>query len=236
MLALNLVRENSFWYSCDFNHIFRFIKSGAMAARINQQNMKLNIGKISRKISDLELQRKKIYENVLQLKQAREKLIIKLRTIPDEKKSSEQSINVTLNPEIVTFASDESDPLPSDENSLHASKPRVAWTLMAEWGYGHDGFHGHQEPEKWMVGVFSSREIAISKVEMVMEEIFMVGDEWRAIFEIQDNSKKGGEGVIMTAEADDSPSYTISLYKAAMDEVQPKEGGKNYISDEEDDY
>ena len=110
-------------------------------------------------------------------------------------------------------------------------KPRISWTLMAEWG---DGYHG---PEKWMVGVFSSRESAISKVKMVMEEITDVKqDEWREIFEIQDNIKKGGEGVIMAAQAHDSTrSYTISLYKAVMDEVQPKDGIDNYNSDEESD-
>jgi len=46
--------------------------------------VKLNIGKISRKISDLKVQRRKLSENIGQLRQARDRLICKLRSIPSE--------------------------------------------------------------------------------------------------------------------------------------------------------
>ena len=55
-----------------------------MVAVLNRHSVKLNIGKLSRKISDLELQRRKIFENIGQLKQARDKLICKLRSLPPE--------------------------------------------------------------------------------------------------------------------------------------------------------
>jgi len=66
----------------------------------NPNNMKLNIGKINVKISGLELQRKKIFENIIQLKRARDKLISELRTYnvnqgPNEKSKHDISENST---------------------------------------------------------------------------------------------------------------------------------------------
>jgi len=59
-----------------------------MVAVVNRHSVKLNIGKISRKISDLEVQRKKLSENIGQLRQARDRLICKLRSIPSESKTN----------------------------------------------------------------------------------------------------------------------------------------------------
>ena len=71
-----------------------WFQPAAMVAVISRQSIKLNIGKISKKVSDLELQRKKIYENIVQLKQARDRLIIKLRNIPAAEKARERHIEV----------------------------------------------------------------------------------------------------------------------------------------------
>jgi hypothetical protein len=43
---------------------------------------------------------------------------------------------------------------------------------------------------------------------MVMEEITWVGKEWKEMFEVENNIRKGGDGVILQASADDSPTYT----------------------------
>ena len=67
---------------------------------------------------------------------------------------------------VAESTSSKSSAAQDEEKAL--KKPEVAWTMMAEWGYGGgDGFHGYQEPEKKIVGIFSSREKAISKVNMV---------------------------------------------------------------------
>ena len=79
-----------------------------MVAAISRQSIKLNIGKISKTISDLELQRKKIYENIVQLKQARDRLIIQLRNIPAAEKARERHIKV----EDVKAGT---DPFPTDD-------------------------------------------------------------------------------------------------------------------------
>jgi len=55
-----------------------------MAVILNRHSVKLNIGKLSKKISDLEVQRRKIFENIAQLKEARDRLIFKLRSLPPE--------------------------------------------------------------------------------------------------------------------------------------------------------
>ena len=100
--------------------------------------------------------------------------------------------------------------------------PIEVWTLTAEWGYDGDDFHNDQDQEKWMVGTFSSRMKAISNVDMVMEKITGVGKEWKELFDIDDKICKGGEGVILTAEGDDDPTYTIKLHKTILDQVQVK--------------
>ena len=53
-------------------------------------------------------------------------------------------------------------------------------------------------------------------MDMVMEKITGVGKEWKELFEIDDKISKGGEGVILTAESDDDPTYTIKLHKTIM--------------------
>eukprot|EP00092_Neocalanus_flemingeri_P041848 GFUD01045581.1.p1 GENE.GFUD01045581.1~~GFUD01045581.1.p1 ORF type:complete len:350 (-),score=103.36 GFUD01045581.1:75-1124(-) len=59
-------------------------------------NIKLNIGKINKKISGLEVQKNHICGNILQLKQARDKLILTLRTVPQSDQiATEPSIHFT---------------------------------------------------------------------------------------------------------------------------------------------
>ena len=101
-------------------------------------------------------------------------------------------------------------------------KPHVSWIMRAEWGYHPDGFHSYQEPEAKTIGVFSSREKAISNVNKVMEKITGFGEEWKEYLgeaEVLDNSKKGGEGILLRVSYPDNPTYTIFLNKAVMDEL-----------------
>merc|ERR1712129_288528 len=97
----------------------------------------------------------------------------------------------------------------SKQKEKATENPREVWTLQAEWGYGADGFHSYSEPEKWMVGTFSSRVKAISNVDMVMEKITGMGKEWKDTFEVDDNRKKV-EGIILSAYADDTVLATLS--------------------------
>ena len=121
----------------------------------------------------------------------------------------------------------------SKQKEKATENPQEVWTLQAEWGYGADGFHSYSEPEKWMVGTFSSRVKAISNVDMVMEKITGMGKEWKDIFKVDDNRKKV-EGIILSAYADDSPSYTISLHKTVLDVVQ--KSSQFNRGEAEDDY
>merc|ERR1712086_616599 len=121
----------------------------------------------------------------------------------------------------------------SKQKEKATENPQEVWTLQAEWGYGADGFHSYSEPEKWMAGTFSSRVKAISNVDMVMEKITGMGKEWKDIFKVDDNRKKV-EGIIFSAYADDSPSYTISLHKTVLDVVQ--KSSQFNRGEAEDDY